>query len=272
MDAPTTNKPKIFLSHSKKDIEFINLVDADLRRSGIETWIDEFEIEAGKSFMSSIFEDGIASCDAFFIYFSPYSIDSQFVWKEIDAGLVHKLSDDSVSFLPFINDSSLRSNLRLDLQAIQIPVWNERDYSTSLGKCVSGVWRGFHNKRMKNAVSQERARRLQAEAELQEVLKVEKYAGVSFEEMWGLLRSHHLSEVFSDITHLISTGCEFHEIQKGLKVDSAKCREYMNSLVLLGLVKREFTPISIDESIVEYFLTDDAIRFGNSFSAFLDAL
>lgn len=58
-------KPKVFLSHSKKDKQFIEKVANDLRSCGIDVWYDEWEIPPGESIRKKIFEEGITSCDLF---------------------------------------------------------------------------------------------------------------------------------------------------------------------------------------------------------------
>ena len=57
------NKPRAFLSHSKKDKYFIEKLAADLRKCQIDYWLDTEEIRAGKSWLKMIFEDGIPTCD-----------------------------------------------------------------------------------------------------------------------------------------------------------------------------------------------------------------
>ena len=61
-------KPKVFLSHSKKDQDFIKQLALDLRSARIDVWYDDWEIPPGASLRSKIFEDGISECDLFFIY------------------------------------------------------------------------------------------------------------------------------------------------------------------------------------------------------------
>ncbi|CAG0968525.1 hypothetical protein METP3_01295 [Methanosarcinales archaeon] len=43
------NKPRVFLSHSKIDKEFIEKIEQDLRKCRIEAWYDDWEISPGKS-------------------------------------------------------------------------------------------------------------------------------------------------------------------------------------------------------------------------------
>ena len=53
------NKPRIFLSHSKKDADLIKRLYDDLRQCQIDPWIDEMDIRPGKPWLDAIFEEGI---------------------------------------------------------------------------------------------------------------------------------------------------------------------------------------------------------------------
>jgi hypothetical protein len=58
-------KPRVFLSHSKKDRECIERIAADLRSARIDVWYDDWEIPPGSSLRAKIFEEGIPECDLF---------------------------------------------------------------------------------------------------------------------------------------------------------------------------------------------------------------
>jgi len=75
------NKPRVFLSHSKADIEFIERVNQDLHRCQISPWLDSEEIRHGKPWLDAIFEDGIPTCDAVLVYFTESSLQSKMVKK-----------------------------------------------------------------------------------------------------------------------------------------------------------------------------------------------
>lgn len=78
------NKPRVFLSHSKADIEFIERVYNDLRKCHINPWLDSEEIRHGKPWLDAIFKDGISTCDSVLVYFTAASLNSKVVKKEID--------------------------------------------------------------------------------------------------------------------------------------------------------------------------------------------
>ncbi len=167
------NKPRVFLSHSKKDISFIQRLCEDLRRCQIEPWLDEYEIRHGQPWLDAIFEDGMPVCDAVIAYITKNSITSAVVRKEIDVGILRKLSDSHIAFLPYVQESALRAELRVDLQALQIAEWNNDNYSGILPRVVSEVWRSFLERTVVGAIQRERLGRLEAELRLAEIEKQE---------------------------------------------------------------------------------------------------
>lgn len=83
-------KPRVFLSHSKKDRVFIERIANVLRIGKIDVWYDDWEIPPGDSIRKKIFEDGIPNCDLFFVYLTENSKDSYWVQKELDAAVIHE--------------------------------------------------------------------------------------------------------------------------------------------------------------------------------------
>lgn len=81
--------------------------------------------------------------------------------------MIHKLKDQHVSFLPYVESPEIRSALRPDLQALQAPVWNVSNYSELLPCVVAEIWHSFTERAVAVAVNGERARRLEAELELE---------------------------------------------------------------------------------------------------------
>jgi TIR domain-containing protein len=161
------NKPKAFLSYSEKDAKFIQRLADDLRRCQIEPWQFTYEVRHGKPWLDSIFRYGLPTCDAIIAYLTESSLLSAVVSKEIDAGILQKLSDNNVAFLPYVTDTKIRSLLRPDIQAIQTPVWNDDNYSTLLPVVVSEIWRSYLERTVSSATKDERLKRVEAELELE---------------------------------------------------------------------------------------------------------
>lgn len=167
------NKPRVFLSHSKKDISFIQRLSDDLRRCQVDPWLDDYEIRHGQPWLDAIFEDGMPACDAVIAYITTNSITSAVVRKEIDAGIMRKLKDNQIAFLPYVQQSALRPKLRIDLQTLQAPEWNDDNYTEILPRVVAEVWRSFLERTVMDAVQKERLGRVEAELRLAEMEKKE---------------------------------------------------------------------------------------------------
>ncbi|HEX8264716.1 MAG TPA: toll/interleukin-1 receptor domain-containing protein [Pyrinomonadaceae bacterium] len=163
------NKPRVFLSHARKDVEFIERIERDLRRCQIEPWRDINEIRDGEPWQNVIFAEGIPACDVVITYYTENSITSQMVSKEVDSTLLRQLSDNGIGFLPYVNTDQTRNNLRLDIQALQCRVWNDANYNEVLPSVVAEIWRRYTERAIPLAVSIERAKRLELEIELKNV-------------------------------------------------------------------------------------------------------
>src|ERR1700690_3007496 len=162
------NKPKVFLSHSKKDAEFIEKLALDLRKCQIDYWLDTEEIRAGKSWQQVIFGEGIPSCNAVLAYFTTNSIESAMVKKEIDSGLIHQLSDSGVAFLPYVESAEIRQSLRLDIQTLQCIELNKGNYEQVLPSVVAEIWHSFMERSIMLAITEEKNKRLQLELKMKE--------------------------------------------------------------------------------------------------------
>jgi hypothetical protein len=81
----------VFISHSEKDRwvarQMAALIGEQGRRYGVETFLDEKDIEGGESISDSI-RKNIQECDEFLVLLSRYSIDRPWVLIEIGAAWV----------------------------------------------------------------------------------------------------------------------------------------------------------------------------------------
>ena len=168
------NKPKVFLSHSKKDEEFILRVRDDFHKCQIDSWVDTFEIRHGKSWLGEIFENGIPTCDSTLVYFTEDSLKSTVVKKEIDASLIQQLNDKQVAFLPYVSEEQHRLELRGDIQSLHVPVWNDDNYYEILPTVISEIWRSYLERTVAQATKDEKIKRLELELKAEQ----NKEAGV----------------------------------------------------------------------------------------------
>ena len=75
-------RPRVFLSHSHKDKEFVRQFEASLISVGVNTFLDEKEISIGDSIPESIYE-GIRLSTHLAYIISQNSIKSKWVLEEL---------------------------------------------------------------------------------------------------------------------------------------------------------------------------------------------
>ncbi len=165
------NKPRVFLSHSRVDVGFIQRVHDDLRGCQIDPWLDSQEIRAGQPWLDAIFESGIPTCDCVLVYLTESSIESNMVKKEIDASIIRKLRDSKIAFLPYVSRTEIRDKLRVDLQSLQVPEWNESNYYLMLPRIVAEIWHSYMDRAIIAATSEEKVKRLEAESTIANLKK-----------------------------------------------------------------------------------------------------
>lgn len=197
-------KPKVFLSHSKKDKEFVEKIANDLRKCGIDVWYDEWEIPPGDSIRKKIFEDGIVSCDLFFIYLTEHSIPSYWVEKELDGALIHEIETNNSFVALFVNNEESRNRLSIDLKASNIPEFNNDEYLIPLGKLMSKIWSSHMKIRLKEREKDFKIEILELKnnnSELQnKIIQIEKNSKIDIESIDQFLISNKFEHYGVQIT------------------------------------------------------------------------
>lgn len=92
---------KVFLSHSSADKAFVDRLASDLERINVSVWYAKWEIRVGDSLIEKI-QQGIESNDYLAIILSPHSTKSEWVKKEVNAGLMRELDEKKVFLLPLL--------------------------------------------------------------------------------------------------------------------------------------------------------------------------
>jgi hypothetical protein len=277
-------KPKIFLSHNKKDKDFIVKIANDLRSCGVDVWYDEWEIPPGESLRKKIFEDGISSCDVFFVYLTPNSIDSVWVQRELDSALVHEMSLKDSFLLLYVDNDTSRDRLTMDLKTLNIPEFNNENYLIPFGKMLSKTWNVYSNKLLRQQNKESKIEILELE---NKILKLNQNSTIDFEKINTLLNSKifeiddrnvSLFTLFVDLKSKLADGCNEYQIikqaQNYLVIEDEdlfinpqydKFRENYNvsdftgDLVINGLVE-----IKTDQELNQfYYLTRQGIDFIN---------
>jgi hypothetical protein len=248
------NKPIVFLSHSKRDSEFIKRLVVDLPKYKIDVWFDEDEIRPGKPWLDSIFVHGIPRCDAILVYFTESSMSSPVVKKEMDAGILQTLSDNNIVFLPFVNDAKIRPLLRSDIRSLQTLEWNDSNYSSLLPSVVAEIWRSYLERTVASATKDERLKRVEAELELEKIRNQHEdffspSENAEFEFIWNSYDKTipiTIIETTQNVSHKDETFANSHQL-------------VMNLATLVASLTDQFG-VEYDSDIVNYMVKNLAIK------------
>lgn len=108
--------PKVFVSHASEDKErFVVDFARRLRESGVDAWLDQWEMQPGDSLVDKIFEEGLKSAQAVVIVVSAASVRKPWVREELNLAVVKKITR-GMKLIPLVIDQceipeSLQSTL-----------------------------------------------------------------------------------------------------------------------------------------------------------------
>lgn len=106
---------QVFISYSRRDIDVVEGIVAQLEAAGIEVWLDREDIKPGKQWRKQIVE-GIDTAEAFVLNLSPNSAASDNVLKELN--LAEEALDPFV--LPvMLNEMKIPDEMRYQLAGTQ---------------------------------------------------------------------------------------------------------------------------------------------------------
>ena len=98
-----TKKYKMFLCHSSDDKLFVDKLADDLQRSEINLWYDKWNIKVGDLLFNEI-DKGIEESKYLGIVISSSSLDSGWVERELNAGMIEEVEKKKVVVLPILID------------------------------------------------------------------------------------------------------------------------------------------------------------------------
>jgi hypothetical protein len=93
--------PSIFLSHSRIDKPFVEKLEKDLKRYGVNVWYDNWEIKVGDSITRKI-EEGIHENEFFGIVLSPEALNSEGVKTELSSAWTRQINSRKIIILPIL--------------------------------------------------------------------------------------------------------------------------------------------------------------------------
>jgi len=91
----------IFLCHSSEDKPIVRPIAQELTIRGSQVWLDEAEILVGDSILEKI-QDGIERSDYLGIVLSKKSVESVWVKKEVEAGLILEIEAREAKVIPIL--------------------------------------------------------------------------------------------------------------------------------------------------------------------------
>ncbi|MBC3935633.1 toll/interleukin-1 receptor domain-containing protein [Undibacterium sp. CY7W] len=97
--------PKAFISHASEDkARFVVRFAERLRASGVDAWLDRWEMFPGDSLVDKIFEEGLRNANAVVVVLSTHSVSKPWVREELNAAFVAKINSGS-RLIPVLIDN-----------------------------------------------------------------------------------------------------------------------------------------------------------------------
>ena len=137
--------PKAFICHSSADKDrFVRPLATTLLGLGIDAWVDEWEINPGDKFAEKI-HNAIAQADAMVVILSENSIESRWVKKEMDTGLVREVTEN-MRLIPVVLDGLSGERIPPALRSIQQVRVSDCDHAFAAEE-INRAIRGLSNPR-----------------------------------------------------------------------------------------------------------------------------
>lgn len=88
----SVDQPKVFISHAGEDkVAYAEPLARKLRASGVDAWLDKWEIAPGDSLVQKIFHEAMSLTDAVVVVLSKTSVAKPWVAKELDVAVVRNI-------------------------------------------------------------------------------------------------------------------------------------------------------------------------------------
>ncbi|MBA4144066.1 MAG: toll/interleukin-1 receptor domain-containing protein [Nitrosospira sp.] len=130
--------PKVFLSHASEDKgRFVVGFAQQLRASGVDVWLDQWEMKPGDSLVDRIFEEGLKDASAVLIVLSTISVQKPWVREELNASVVNRISRGTKLIPVVIDECGVPECLR---STVWQKIDNLNDYSQSLQRILAAIF------------------------------------------------------------------------------------------------------------------------------------
>jgi hypothetical protein len=130
--------PKVFISHASEDkARFVVEFARRLRESGVDAWLDQWEMKPGDSLVDKIFEEGLKEARAVIVVLSKVSVQKPWVREELNTSVVNRISRGTRLIPVVIDDCEVPESLRSTLWQ---RVDDLADYDQSLQRILSAIF------------------------------------------------------------------------------------------------------------------------------------
>lgn len=135
----TGSAPKVFISHSSEDKDrFVFDFATRLRSSGVDAWVDAWEMKPGDSLVDKIFEEGIKEAAAFIVVLSKHSVDKPWVREELNTAVVQRI-ERGTQLIPVVIDDCVVP------QVLRATVWQKiddlRSYQRPFDRIMAAIFK-----------------------------------------------------------------------------------------------------------------------------------
>ena len=138
-----TPAPRAFLSHASEDkADYAAPLGRELLARGVNAWLDRWEIKAGDSLVTKIFEEGLKDAAAVVIILSKHSVNKPWVQKELNVGVVKSIDKASRLIPVKVDDCEVPESLR-DLVWIE---WSRLGSAEKVAEEIAGILHGVDRK------------------------------------------------------------------------------------------------------------------------------
>lgn len=149
-----TVKPRVFVSYSTKDSEFVQKMILDLRAAGIDVWFDAWELQPAEPLVATIVERGLGSADTFFTYLTQNALDSEWCREELQRALERRGAGELFNLVVLADSQDTLDALpdkAIQEQRCEV-LTDMKDYPVVLGRLISTAWQSLQkNGRLRDA-------------------------------------------------------------------------------------------------------------------------
>jgi TIR domain len=138
--------PNVFVSHASEDKDrFVTDFARKLLGSGINAWLDEWEILLGDSLVDKVFERGIRNAQVVVIILSRNSIKKPWVKAEVEASVMKRIQE-GIKIILIVLDDLVHNEIPTALQPFLYQrITDLNDYDTELKRVIDAIY-GYTDK------------------------------------------------------------------------------------------------------------------------------